>query len=630
VGLKDVDKDDAKAIQAIIYDTLEDLVHDGVDKGLVDAAIHQYEFSKKEVTNSPLPYGLKLLLGFSGSWFHHGDPVSQLSFDEDLNRLSKEMAEGPFFENMIKEYFIDNPHTVLLTLYPDPDMARKQEDAEKAKLAEIAKALSPEELDKINADAKALEKLQETEEDLSCLPTLARDDIEPEVQKASPADAISTEGVSAYVQPTNGILYFTAIAKTDFIPRELIPLVPLFCHVFPKMGSKRRDYVELTRDLAAYTGGAGLASSARTCYDEQGSNLEMVSFDVKCLERNTEKMFSIIEELLFESSFKDARRLKDLVAEYVAAIESSVVSNGHRYALSLCSRGYSRTKEVDEQWHGIEQLQAVKQIAEDVSEDGMFKLSKKLEEIGRLLFSPQGVQMGLFGEEDTVKKAVNHAGEIQARLGAVAENPDAKSLPELSVPGLEAWTTSTSVSFVAHVFPTVRMAHEDAPALAIIAKMLRSLFLHREIREKGGAYGGFALCNSEEGLFGFASYRDPHIKRTMDVFSDAFDFICKGEYGEQDVTEAILQVCSDIDKPDAPSTMARKAFYRTLLGLTDQARIDYKKRIVAVNRQKVEEVAKRWFSRPERLAPVVVITSQSLLEQANEQADEPLEDFPIG
>ena len=26
----------------------------------------------------------------------------------------------------------------------------------------------------------------------------------------------------------------------------------------------------------------------------------------------------------------------------------------------------------------------------------------------------------------------------------------------------------------------------DAPALAVIAKMLRSLYLHREIREKGG------------------------------------------------------------------------------------------------------------------------------------------------
>jgi len=34
-------------------------------------------------------------------------------------------------------------------------------------------------------------------------------------------------------------------------------------------------------------------------------------------------------------------------------------------------------------------------------------------------------------------------------------------------------------------------------------------FLHREIREKGGAYGGGASAAPVEGIFGFMSYRDP-------------------------------------------------------------------------------------------------------------------------
>ena len=81
------------------------------------------------------------------------------------------------------------------------------------------------------------------------------------------------------------------------------------------------------------------------------------------------------------------------------------------------------------------------------------------------------------------------------------------------------------MSFVAQAFETVRMAHEDAPALSIISKILRSNYLHREIREKGGAYGGFALYNPEDGLFCFASYRDPHIVSTMRVYEKAADFI---------------------------------------------------------------------------------------------------------
>ena len=87
----------------------------------------------------------------------------------------------------------------------------------------------------------------------------------------------------------------------------------------------------------------------------------------------------------------------------------------------------------------------------------------------------------------------------------------------------EGWSTATAVNFVAAAFPAVRMNHADAAALAVIAKLLRSLYLHREIREKGGAYGGFALYNAEDGVFCLASYRDPHVAATLDVFERAGD-----------------------------------------------------------------------------------------------------------
>ncbi|MBI9074178.1 MAG: insulinase family protein [Desulfatibacillum sp.] len=633
VGLKNVDESNPDSIREIIFSTLKELVENGIDKGLVDAAIHQYEFQKREVTNSPMPYGIKLLLNLCAPWFHAGDPVSYLRFTDDLDRLRKDVEAGDFFESRIRSYFLENNHQILMILHPDQDKAAAMEVEEKEKLAKIEKSLTPEDRAAIREQAAALEKLQETEEDLSCLPTLSREDIDEDIQTAHPDPALSKSGVSAYVQPTNGILYYTLIARTGNVPGELLPLVPLFCHIFPKMGSQRRDYVELTRDMASHTGGVGAKASARTCYDESGTSLEMVSFGSKCLERNMDKMFDILKELLFEYSFADTKRLETLVAEYVAALESSVVPSGHQYAISLASRGYSKAKAMEEAWHGVHQLQTAKALAKELARDkekGFKDLSEKLEKIARALFAGDGVETGIFGEAGALGKAVGIAGEIQDKLtGQPAVQPGETDFA-ISVPHREAWTTSSQVSFVAHVFPTVRMAHADAAALAVIAKMLRSLFIHREIREKGGAYGGFALSNAEEGLFGFASYRDPHLTRTIDVFSRTYDFILTGEFGGQDVTEAVLQVCSDIDKPDAPSTLAQKAFFTRLLGLGDEARREYKRRVASVTKEQVLAVAQRWFKKPASMAPVVAITSHSLLEKANEQAVEPLKEITIG
>lgn len=183
----------------------------------------------------------------------------------------------------------------------------------------------------------------------------------------------------------------------------------------------------------------------------------------------------------------------------------------------------------------------------------------------------------------------------------------------------EGWSTASAVSFVARVFPTERMSHPDAPVLSVIGKMLRSLYLHREIREKGGAYGGFAIYSPEDGLFSLGSYRDPHIVATLKAYDGAAGFMTSGSFGESDVREAILQVCSDIDKPMPPGQAARKAFYRRIVGLTDEARREFKARLLAVDRALVLSVAQRIFSDESLPMSVAVISGEEKLKAANRQ-----------
>jgi Zn-dependent M16 (insulinase) family peptidase len=191
-------------------------------------------------------------------------------------------------------------------------------------------------------------------------------------------------------------------------------------------------------------------------------------------------------------------------------------------------------------------------------------------------------------------------------------------LQHLCAPPFEGWSTSTAVSFAARAFQTVRMRHPDAPALAVIAKLLRSLYLHREIREKGGAYGGFALYGAEDGLFCLGSYRDPHIVGTLKVYDAAAGFIRSDSYTDEDIKEAVLQICSEIDKPDPPGPAAHKAFYRDIVGLSDAARREYKARLLAVTRSQVRSAAETYFNTTAKPPAVAVISGEDKLKAANE------------
>lgn len=629
-GLKDVAESSTNQIETIVFDVLSDLSTNGIDKQMIDAAIHQLEFHRKEVTNTPYPYGIKLLIALAGCWFHGGDPLRILQFDSDLEKLRREITKSPLFENRIQKYFLDNPHRALIALVPDKLMERKERDRVAAELDRIRGGMSSADVEKVIEDAKVLKQLQESKEDVSCLPTLVLEDIPPTIQSVKASAAYDTVPAVCYRQPTSGIFYFAAVAGSGFLPKNLIPIVPFFCHAFSKMGTSVRDYTAMAQLIDAYTGSINLACQSRTGFNDTGDCLPLVAFNGKCLVRNQGKMFEIIEELLYKFDFSDLVRLKNLLLEYRAGLESRVVQNGHRFAMSLASRNFSPTRALSEIWHGIHHLQTIKDITEDLTDDRLQSIAADLFNIGKMLFTSDNLKMALIGEDRVISAAASATAEILENLEAKPEYLNAihgfmppKVDIDDEVPR-EGWSTSTAVSFIARTFTTVRLDHEDAPALSVISKLLRSLYLHREIREKGGAYGAFAVYNREDGLFCLGSYRDPHIVSTLEVYDDAPDFIKTADLGDDDIREAILQVCSEIDTPDPPGAAARKAFFRKIISLADETRQRFKQRLLEINRDQVIQTAEKYFSDVEKHA-IAVISSEDKLGAANEKlADRPL------
>jgi Zn-dependent M16 (insulinase) family peptidase len=296
-----------------------------------------------------------------------------------------------------------------------------------------------------------------------------------------------------------------------------------------------------------------------------------------------------------------------------------VIHNGHRLAISLASRNLSSTRRLSESWNGVHQLQTIKGLVDGIDDDKLKSLSLDLAAIGEMLFRRKNFQMALIGEDSSPTDA---RAAAQALYGGFRDSRDdgfeAPTIPLGDGNIREGWSTSTAVSFVALAFEAVRMEHEDAAALSIISKILRSMYLHREIREKGGAYGGFALYSPEDGLFCLASYRDPHIVSTLKAFDNAAAFIRSGSFGDEDVNEAILQVCSEIDKPDPPGPAARKAFYRNIISLTDDMRAQFKSRLLNLTRKQVIRAAERYFDGNEEKKAVAVISGEEKLQAANE------------
>ena len=64
-----------------------------------------------------------------------------------------------------------------------------------------------------------------------------------------------------------------------------------------------------------------------------------------------------------------------------------------------------------------------------------------------------------------------------------------------------------AVNYTAKSFKCVPYTHPDSAPLQVLASLMTSHFLHKELREKGGAYGGSARYASLTGIFSMMTYR---------------------------------------------------------------------------------------------------------------------------
>jgi presequence protease len=111
---------------------------------------------------------------------------------------------------------------------------------------------------------------------------------------------------------------------------------------------------------------------------------------------------------------------------------------------------------------------------------------------------------------------------------------------------------------------------------------LRNGFLHRVIREQGGAYGGGASQDNTIAAFRFYSYRDPRLNETLDDFDASLIWLKETQHTEQSLEEAILGVVGSIDKPGSPAGEAKSTYQAELFGRTREKRELFRSRVVSV------------------------------------------------
>lgn len=598
----------ADELEAGVFNVLQQVISQPVDQAQVEAVLHQIELHQREISGDGMPYGLTLLLNGIGSGIHEGDPLQIWQIEPHLAEIREQLKDPQWLPGLIKQYLIDNPHRVMLTLKPDPQKSLREQQAEQARLDKIEAQLDDLSRQQLTEQAAALEQRQAQEDDLSILPKVGLADIPPDLHIVhGETQNIQLAGYETalyrYTAGTNGLYYHQVMIN---LPDDVFntPLLGIYTSLIGDVGAGELDYLAIQQAQSAVSGGISLGASFRSSLADVNQQSAYLVLATKALNDKTQAL-SLMKKAFEQVRFDEKDRILELLQQRKARWQARISNAGHSYALQTASRDMSSVARRDYYNTGLPALLWLKQLVEKVEQDAT-AFDQLLADIQalhqRVLSLPR--QLLLVAEPDKLE-------ELTTTVTETWKTSEQKQAAEVVVAAFPtddqdiAWLIQANVQFCAAAYPAVPVEHPDTAALMVLGPYLRNGFLHRALREQGGAYGGGAGYDGNACSFRFHSYRDPRLAETFKDFDASVNWLFNEKQEAYQLEEAILGLIASMDKPGSPAGEAITACHAMLHQRTPEFRRRLRAELLKVTLEDLKRVARQYIQQGKAVRAVV-------------------------
>ena len=567
---KGTDPDKKEKFVEIIRTTLEDIVKNGIDKKALKAGINYMEFRYREADFSAWPKGLMYGLDIFGSWLYSDEKAfSHVKLIPVFEKL-KELSGERYFEELIQKYLLDNPHGSVITLVPSKGLAARREKALEEQLQAKLEKMTQEEKEILVEKTKALVEYQEAEEEPGsekCIPMLKREDIKKEAAGFTNEELNVDGSLFLYHEvPTNGISYLDLMFDLKNLDPEDVPYLGLLKSVLGFVDTAHFSYGELSNEINAETGGISCGVEVFDRADSTEEYKAMFSVRGKVMYPRIDVLFRMIREILNTSKLDDGKRLYEITARVKSRAQANLVSAGHSTAVLRGASYSSPMAAFQDEMAGVGYYQFIEKLEKefDIRKE---ELVKKLNVLMTKILRPELLCVSYTGERESLDTVMKQVKALKDTLRTEAVETSSK--PMSCEKKNEGFTTSGQVQYVARTGNFRKKGYEYTGALDILKVALSYDYLWMNLRVKGGAYG----CMSgfkRSGESYFVSYRDPHLKRTLDVYEGIPEYVRTFRADEREMTKYIIGTISGKDVPRTPQMQGSISKTAYFCGITEE------------------------------------------------------------
>lgn len=587
IELRNIKDGCCEQAEQIMWQTLQDLAENGIDRDLIRSSLANMEFQMRERDFGSYPQGIVFCMQALESWLYGGAPEKNLVIGDLFTTLAEKMENG-WFEQLLRELVLDNPHRCKVTLLPSHTAGEARRAAEAERLARQAALWTEADRAELMAQQERLlawQNSEDTPEQLATLPCLTLEDL-PQIPEQLPMEQTTLENLPVLLHDVNtgGIHYVKLYFDADGYSEDEISCISFLCSLLSVLKTRRYTAQQLSVVQRLLCGMLVFHfNSYATRQDPKGcKNKLCVSFSA--LDEKLEDALDLVTEILTETCFEEEKEAHDILRQSKMQMMQQMTMGGHvasmnRVSAQLCASGVA-----DECSGGYSYYQWLKQQDENWDWDA---LRTKLETLCREVAVKARLTISVTG------KTERSAPAAAAKLAVALPQGSACTADCVLKPwGIrrEGIAIPADIAFAYRGGDLYANGGSVTGAWKLVGNIIGLNYLWNTIRVQGGAYGT-GLLTRATGLAGCYSYRDPNGAKSLESYLGCADFLTEMCAEDPDLTGAIIGTVSDTEPlltPRAKGTAADNLYWQ---GITWEDRCTQRRELLEATPEQLAKLA---------------------------------------
>lgn len=614
------DAKDRDHLEKIVFSTLKTAIAKGFTKFDIDTALHQLEMERTEINRGFGPFGLNLFMRAGLLKQHRCDPEIGIKIHQLFAEILEKVKDPTYLPAIAKKYLVDNPHYLCATFVPDSTLEAKEIAIEKEFLQKTQESMSPEDYENLRLNALALaehhQKLKA--QDISCLPTIAIEDI-----PRNPIDfplhyeKIGNMELFCHHNFTNHFLYFTYTFDLPNLSAHTFPYLGLFTSLLTSVGAAGKTYENQLKEIEKYTGGIDAGISFYAPLSNPKALDPIFNIRGKCLFRNREKALSLCKEFITAPRFDEKKRIRDVILQIDTELKQHLQGHPLAFATLEALAPLSDAMFLQELMQGISYYHIIHDIVSTESNAFYEHLDELQKNVLHgcspdLIVSIDKPEYAILQKELQMESWPSFSGRISPWNARVDRKKEKDHLGRI---------IASQVAYNLFALPTISDNHPDLPYLHLATTIMENTSLHPLVREQGGAYGSGAVINGALGVFYFYSYRDPNILKTANAFITTLHNLAEGKFTQKDITEATLTLIQRFDTPISPSAKSEIGYGWKRIGKSFAYRKRYRDTVLSASSSDVARAVATHLLPEIKKGVFVSYAGEALLQQSSSGLD---------